>query len=262
MEKKTVTIPPSLIRSLVFGLLIGIATVFVVHLFGKWFAMPYPPTNQIGLGETRYLSMDSKVKDYSLECAFDEAHFFDGNGATFDDIIGGHFSSVKLFGCLSATFEKHWYNILFIGVIAAGLLFVLSKVKFKIGNNQQNQMTSISDFARGDIILGRKGSDAIHPIVYLRPKDEDFFIGAMITKSDKFSSNIPMRQDHFKEYDENGVKFELSYNNSHLVKAKLIKRNEWQPFRKVGKLTDAGVSFIETNTDTKEEQLWEDFLKG
>ena len=61
---------------------------------------------------------------------------------------------------------------------------------------------------------------------------------------------------------EFSIKYELQYNNTHLVKAKLLKRNEWQPFRKIGKLSDAGIKFVESKIDQEHEKLWEDYISG
>ena len=115
---------------------------------------------------------------------------------------------------------------------------------------------------KGDIIFGRKKSDAIHPIVYLKDSDGGYFIGAMLTTSKNFADNILMNAEHFKVSDEKGVKYELQYNNTHLVKAKLLKRNEWEPFRKIGKLSDTGIKFVESKIDQEHEKLWEDYISG
>ena len=121
-------------------------------------------------------------------------------------------------------------------------------------------MNPAMNFSKGDILFGRKGSDAEHPIIFLNHRDNDFFIGAMITKSGKYAQNILMKPDHFREVDDQGNKFELYYNKSKLVKAKLIKRNEWHPFRKIGELTIEGLTFVENNIEIVQEKLWEEFL--
>ena len=113
---------------------------------------------------------------------------------------------------------------------------------------------------KGDILYGRKKSDAIHPIVFLQTKDDTFFIGAMLTTANNYPENILMKPEHFKMMDSKGIKHELYFDNTHLVKAKLIKRNEWQPFRKIGELTDEGIDFVEAHVNTEEEKLWEDFI--
>ena len=114
---------------------------------------------------------------------------------------------------------------------------------------------------KGDILWGRKDSNAVHPIVYLWDRDQNFFIGAMLTKS-KDHNNILMAETHFKKEDQSGGKYEFLYNNTYLVNAKLIKRGEWNPFRKIGELTDEGVEFIESKINDKNPIFWEDYLMG
>lgn len=115
-------------------------------------------------------------------------------------------------------------------------------------------------FNPGDILYGRKYSDAVHPIVYLQERDHDFFIGAMLTKSPKWNNNIEMKPEHIRVENGKGEAFEFKYNNTHLVKAKLLKRQEWEPFRKIGELTELGLDFVHSNVDLNEEKLWEDFI--
>jgi hypothetical protein len=115
---------------------------------------------------------------------------------------------------------------------------------------------------KGEILYGRKNSDAIHPIVYLQDHDGSLFIGAMLTSAANYPDNILMKVEHFKVNDDKGLKYELYFNNTHIVKAKLLKRNEWQPFRKVGELTAEGIKFVETNINTESEKLWEDYING
>lgn len=115
---------------------------------------------------------------------------------------------------------------------------------------------------KGDIVFGRKKSKAIHPIVYLRGKDDNFFIGAMLTKSKNFSDNILMEKSHFEEKDSRGSKYKFYFNNTHLVKTELIKKEEWKPFRKVGELTEKGIEFVESNIKKTSPILWEDYLSA
>ena len=97
---------------------------------------------------------------------------------------------------------------------------------------------------KGDILRGRKGSNAIHPIIFLEGHDDSFFIGAMITHCSNHADNILMLEEHFNEYDSRGRKYILCFDNSHLVEAKLLKRLEWQPFVKVGELSFLGITFV------------------
>lgn len=112
-------------------------------------------------------------------------------------------------------------------------------------------------------ILKSDHKDAVHPIVFLEGYDDGFFIGAMITSSgpENYPDNIPMESGHFVELDENEQKFEIYFGPSYLVDAKLLKRLEWSPFRKVGQLTDSGVTFAEEKTREKRPAVWEEYLK-
>lgn len=116
---------------------------------------------------------------------------------------------------------------------------------------------------KGDILYGRKGSDAIHPIVFLEGYDETFFLGAMITSSgsEKYPDNIKMKAEHFHTTDENGQTYEVICDDTYLVKALLLKKLEWIPFRKVGQLTNEGVDFVEKITKEKDAEEWEEYLK-
>lgn len=134
------------------------------------------------------------------------------------------------------------------------LCFFISWWKKEISNNKFMK--------KGDILFGRKNSDAIHPIVYLRYHDRNFFIGAMLTKSKHYEYNIPMKEDHFKNNDSDGRKFEFDFNNTRLVNTELIKKEEWQPFRKVGELTDEGIKFVESKISDKSPVLWEEYINN
>lgn len=111
---------------------------------------------------------------------------------------------------------------------------------------------------KGDIVFGKRGSDAIHPIVYLRDYDDDSFIGVMLTKSSNYKSNVLMAEKHFKKADLEGKKYEFCFNDTHMVNEELIKRGEWKPFKKVGELTDEGIEFIESQMSDENPMFWED----
>jgi len=114
---------------------------------------------------------------------------------------------------------------------------------------------------KGDILFGRKNSDAIHPIIYLRDRDKNFFIGAMLTRSNNYTDNIPMTEKHFKRENPKGVKYEFFFDDTHLVDAKLTKRDEWKPFKKVGELSVEGIKFVESRLNNKNSKFWEDYLR-
>jgi hypothetical protein len=116
---------------------------------------------------------------------------------------------------------------------------------------------------KGEIYYGRKKSLAIHPIIFLEAKNSDYFIGAMITHANAPNTHVPMKVEHFKKVDENETRFELQYDSkTHLVKAKLLKKNEWEPFRKIGELTNEGIDFVENIVKKESEKIWEDFISG
>lgn len=69
-----------------------------------------------------------------------------------------------------------------------------------------------------------------------------------------------MNVEHFQTHNlTDGKEYELQFKKSLLVKAKLIKEREWAPFRKVGELTDEGISFVEKSIVSTTEKLWKDF---
>lgn len=115
----------------------------------------------------------------------------------------------------------------------------------------------------GDI-LKSDHRDAIHPIVFLDGYDDSFFIGAMITSSgpNSYPDNVLMKETHFCMTDKCGKEYETRYGPSYLVDAKLLKRLEWQPFRKTGQLTDFGIEFINKITHEKHPIVWEEYLKN
>ncbi|MEK7613666.1 MAG: hypothetical protein AAB439_02205 [Patescibacteria group bacterium] len=116
------------------------------------------------------------------------------------------------------------------------------------------------EWNKGDILYGRKGSDAIHPIVFLDGHDDSYFVGVMITSAPQYADNIPMLEEHFEQNDLQGNPYEVRFKDSHLVEARLLKRLEWRPFRKVGELTPSGVAFVEAKTHEQYPIVWEEYL--
>ena len=135
MKKKTVNISEHLIKSVIIGLVIGLLIVFVVHFFGSWYATPPSPTSPPSRYEpTTSYTPDTKIPQYTLICQFDTHHYFEGNGASLDDIIGGHFNGIKFSAILSATFDEHWKHMFIIGLIVGAIIYALGKVNFKVVN--------------------------------------------------------------------------------------------------------------------------------
>ena len=115
--------------------------------------------------------------------------------------------------------------------------------------------------AKGDILRGRKGSDAVHPIIFLEGQDDSFFVGAMITHASNRRDNIPMLEEHFKRFDNKGRRFQLYFQRTHLVEAKLLKRLDWRPFSKVGELSHSGIAFVEEKLRGLHPRVWKDYLR-
>lgn len=90
-------------------------------------------------------------------------------------------------------------------------------------------------------------------------QDDTYFIGGVITHFPSVSKNIAMAEEHFCTHDEMGNKYKVCYDQSFLIKAKLLKRLDWQPFRKVGKLTEHGLNFLDAQLKDKNPQVWKDY---
>jgi hypothetical protein len=112
-------------------------------------------------------------------------------------------------------------------------------------------------FKKGDIIWGKFGTDARHPIVFYANIDDDLFEGFMLTKSPD-GDNISIREE-FIEKIVNGINKPFRYNNTHVVNARLLKKWEWKPFRKHGELTADGIALLEAIRNGKELEFWEDY---
>jgi len=114
-------------------------------------------------------------------------------------------------------------------------------------------------FNKGDIL---RGKDTNHPIIFLQKKDTDFFYGCIITHSNskQYSINIPLEAQHFKVNDEKGVKYEIQYEQSHIVKLELLKNVEWGPFEVKGKLTTSGIYFVENQLKDLRPTTWSEYM--
>lgn len=122
------------------------------------------------------------------------------------------------------------------------------------------------NFEKGDILKGSLGNynrdKAFHPIIYLGEIDEnqislsknDFFMGGMITHNSE-NENVLLEDIHFEQ------KIDRDPRPSYFVNNFLIKRKEWKPFVKVGKLSDIGISFVESKISGTNPQIWEDYTK-
>lgn len=103
---------------------------------------------------------------------------------------------------------------------------------------------------KGDIYFGKKNLDGKHPIVFLDDIDEYSFHGLMLTHSSR-SGNEKLEKDDF-EWTEKGFDTE----NTHLVKRSLIKKKEWAPFTKVGKLSELGLTKVASIISGQTPEYW------
>lgn len=119
------------------------------------------------------------------------------------------------------------------------------------------------NFNKGSILLGennhpKDGNN--HYIIYYENYNGFDFIGGMISTKSYKGKNIPMTLEHFEIANSaNGVNWEISYHQSHLVSAKLYKFNEMGPFTKVGQLTSEGIEFMTNLIKDKTLLTWEEY---
>lgn len=114
---------------------------------------------------------------------------------------------------------------------------------------------------RGDILeaANRHVSAGLHYIIYYDGYDSFNFIGAMITHSNTIK-NTSMNKSHFIEKDSLGNYYKVQFDDTYLVKAKLMKFESWGPFTKVGELSPEGVKFVESTIDNLISETWEEYL--
>jgi hypothetical protein len=110
---------------------------------------------------------------------------------------------------------------------------------------------------------------AHHPFVVMDRIDENHYDCCMLTTSGKYSDNIEMEPDHFKDLDENGNQYGTRYGKvvdgtfkkSHFIKVGLIKEVDMVYTKKDGELTSTGIECIE-GYKTKEPAItWSAYLK-
>ena len=105
---------------------------------------------------------------------------------------------------------------------------------------------------KGDILgLNKDGmpnNKLPHYIIYLEvyPSDISMFIGAMLTHSN-MNGNIPLIKEHFIELDDLGRDYQISFNKSLIVNHPLFKKSDWLNYKIVGRLSQAGIDFIENS---------------
>ncbi|MBI1939479.1 MAG: hypothetical protein HYS25_15325 [Ignavibacteriales bacterium] len=114
-------------------------------------------------------------------------------------------------------------------------------------------------YKKGDILLGEKTN---HPIIYLNKEDDYYFNGCIITHSptSSYKNNISFLPEHFEMHDEDDNPYRIIYDNSHFVNLKLIKKTEWGPFNKVGKLSRIGIQYLEKYLEKDDSTEWRAYI--
>lgn len=115
---------------------------------------------------------------------------------------------------------------------------------------------------KGDILRGSKrGRDAAyHFIIFLDGINDNSFIGGVLTHSNRYKNNILMKEEYFQKTNEGDEKYEFEFDNTHLVKGRFIKLQDWGPFEKIGELTDTGIKFVESQISDRKPILWDEYI--
>ena len=81
---------------------------------------------------------------------------------------------------------------------------------------------------KGDILRGsERGRDAaFHFIIFLDGNNEESFIGAVLTHSNRHKDNVLMSEDHFEKPNTERRSFEFQFDDTHLVRGRFIKLQE------------------------------------
>jgi len=116
-------------------------------------------------------------------------------------------------------------------------------------------MSDTKEFEQGDVLRGtkRRRDEAYHPIIYLSEYDGTFFLGGMITHSPN-NGNIPLKEEHFQSKDGIDGKPQFFVNQF------LLKKQEWAPFTKIGKLSQKGIKHVLSYIEKTEPLYWDDYL--
>jgi hypothetical protein len=105
--------------------------------------------------------------------------------------------------------------------------------------------------------------DFPHYFVYLDDIDRDSFKGIMLTSSGSYiEDNVPLRDIHFKTYDEDGKKYPIPCKKTYFPYVLLAKRSDIVGLEKVGELTDEGKYYIGETIKGLKPMKWSEFLKS
>lgn len=101
----------------------------------------------------------------------------------------------------------------------------------------------------GDVLHGTNNRNKFrikpHYIIYLGPdkNDEQLFFGMMLTSSPRHG-NIALEARHFMQTDEAGKLYRVTFKASYVSPNLYHKKKDWQPFTKVGQLSETGLRLL------------------
>jgi hypothetical protein len=119
---------------------------------------------------------------------------------------------------------------------------------------------------KGDIVVGEGNKNQNypvngHPIVFLQENSGSTFIGLMLSSSTFRGLNTKMDESHFELFDGDGLEYEFKYKNTHVVPLRLLKKDEWKPFTKIGQLSEEGIVFVEEVIKGTKPIFWEEAVE-
>ncbi|MHB1107949.1 MAG: hypothetical protein ACYCZ2_16460 [Lutibacter sp.] len=124
------------------------------------------------------------------------------------------------------------------------------------------KLIEIEDCKLGYILKGLiNHKDRGHFIVFIKPYHFPDFIGAMITTKIFDNKNILMSENHFNKNFDDGTDCKITFDNSHLVLAKLHKYFDMGPFELCGVLSESGIKFVEENIKNLDLESWNQYLE-
>ena len=100
-----------------------------------------------------------------------------------------------------------------------------------------------------------------HYIIFIESYHFPDFIGAMISTKNFENKNLLMCENHFNKTIEDGVNCKITFNNSHLVLAKLHKFFDMGPFELCGILSEVGNKFLKDNISNLTLENWNKYLE-
>jgi|GEM_PF-811255 len=115
---------------------------------------------------------------------------------------------------------------------------------------------------KGDVLEGtdRRRKAARHYIIALEPYRPGDFIGVMLTSSNEYPENIPMKSEYIRTHADDETEFKFQFKNTHFVKGRFIKLESWGPFTKVGELTREGMDLVDEETKDLAPIPWDDYV--